>query len=551
MLRTNLHESKEQYRIYRHMGLIEFDKYFGTAEDVFLHNIDTFYYSVMLDEDFSDQSEDNTVLRMREFFQQFRDCLSLEETVEFPSENAILKRLRIVIRTIPMYEFHVSFPEMFDIFIARTVPNSETPQLHVQIRSYMLWLKGAQDAYEETMTYIRALLKFFGFSLKQVQENRIDYCWHTNYFENPYRFLNIDNVAKSVVSRLTVLNQHAKLHGDEDYEIDYSSLGNIRSHKVFFRMYLKCKEVIEMNQKGFFFEIWRQKGLISLYDKEVFETCYLRQNCRWEYLYKAMLQFYVNHTPENPDDREEEYIRTRCQAILDDALKVNYDELKKFALTLVPMVTLVFNVEFATWRKFTSSFKIEKQHKNIVHGCAARIYDILDARKPILDYLTGEVVRFTKGTDKNKSRRELHPFWRCLRASNIKDPKRPEDWQTIVREYHHNLSLEKQKNRLQSSIATYSVYLKGQNEDSIMQDWIDTISSLNDNDMKKIAKFKLKKMQQLGEAAASSVVRPQRSLVLLDSETSEILSSCNYNTEDWINQDGIDDLENPGEDSNE
>lgn len=543
MIRTNLHYTKENYRIYHKMDQFEFDKYFASSEDCFLPAIDTFYYSVYVAEDFLETSENKNVLAMYEFFTRRKLQMSYDSSMPFPSRNPYLQKLLIMSRSMPLYEFHVSNPDLFDIFIARHVPNVDTPQIHVQLRSEMLWEMGARAAFDESMKYVTALLCFFKFKLEKVIENRCDYCWHTNYFDNPYRFLNIDNVAKSVVSHLTVVNQHAKLKGAEDYEIDYLGLGNIRSHKVFFRMYLKCKEVIEVQKKGFFFEIWYRKGLISAYDKEVFETCYCRENSRWEYIYKAMLKFYLDHVPEAEDD-EELYIQNKCQAILDDAMKVNYDDLKKFALQLVPMPTLVFNVEFATWRRFTGSFKVIQLPKNLKEGCAARVYDFLDATKAICTYLTADVVRFTKGTDPNKSRRDMHPFWRKLRDSIEKDVKLPEDWQDIIREYQRNISLEKQKNKMQCAISTYSVYQKGKNEDSIIQDWADALSSLNDNDFVKMAKYKEKKMQQLGEAAASRVVRPLRSLSIVDYETSEILSSATYhNAEDWISQDGIDEAD--------
>lgn len=540
MLRTNLEQSKEKYRIFSKMDQFEFDSWFGSSEHRFIHNIDTFYYSVFLANDWSEDTSDEAVKTAITYLSNLRDRLPFGESVIFKETDAILRNLQMVTVAMPMYEFHLTLPDQFDIFIARSLPNEATPQIHVQLRSEIIWLKGIKPAFEESLRYVKAFLHAFGLSLFLVQENRCDYCWHTNYFDNPYRFLNIDNIAKSVVSRMTVVNQHCKLKGNEDYEIDYVGLGNIRSHKVFYRMYLKCKEVIEMQKKGFFFQIWYEEGVISAYDKEVFEICYQRQTARWEYLYKAVLDFYLRHTPEAPEDDKEEFIRTKCQTIIDGVMELSYDKLKEFALSLCPQPTLVFNCEFATWRKFSSTFEIPILPQNIKYGSVARIYDYLDARKEMINYLTFDTVRFVKGTDANKARRKIHPFWNALRESNIKDKNREEEWTKLKREYNRNMNLNVQKNRMAKAVACYSVCSKGTDADSIAQDWIDAMASLNDNDMVKFAKHKQKRLLQLDDAAKASVVRPVRSMVLIDAETSEVLTEADYSTEDWLNQGDID-----------
>ena len=65
--------------------------------------------------------------------------------------------------------------------------------------------------------------------------------------------------------------------GSEDYEIDYVALGK-RSDKVFIRIYLKTREVIEQNYKPWFFQVWKMNGLINEYDKYVYEKCYEKKN---------------------------------------------------------------------------------------------------------------------------------------------------------------------------------------------------------------------------------------------------------------------------------
>ena len=47
---------------------------------------------------------------------------------------------------------------------------------------------------------------------------------------------------------------------------EYLALGNRKSNNIFFRSYNKTREVCEMKYKDFFFDIWKENGLISEYD---------------------------------------------------------------------------------------------------------------------------------------------------------------------------------------------------------------------------------------------------------------------------------------------
>ena len=49
--------------------------WFDFKQKKFLHNIDTFYYSVKLVEDFTNDSSDDSVLRFRKFFEQKKSIL--------------------------------------------------------------------------------------------------------------------------------------------------------------------------------------------------------------------------------------------------------------------------------------------------------------------------------------------------------------------------------------------------------------------------------------------------------------------------------------------
>ena len=70
---------------------------------------------------------------------------------------------------------------------------------------------------------------------------------------------------------------HTSKKGSEDYEIDYLALGK-RSQKVFIRIYLKSKEVVEKGYKPWFFKVWLFNGLINRYDLYCYEYAFLKHS---------------------------------------------------------------------------------------------------------------------------------------------------------------------------------------------------------------------------------------------------------------------------------
>ena len=170
----------------------------------------------------------------------------------------------------------------------------------------MLWIYGVNHAFEKSYEYVQSLAKKFGLSIAYAQENRIDYCWHSNYLSNPEQFFSLENFYKMRVDRFPDALTHTEKVGSDDYEIDYVSLGK-RSDKVFIRIYLKSKEVVEQGYKGWFFYIWFFNGLINRYDLYVYEECYKRKN--WKYMDLARINFYMEYGKDST-------IKDTCRKLL-------------------------------------------------------------------------------------------------------------------------------------------------------------------------------------------------------------------------------------------
>lgn len=481
----------------------------------FLHNIDTFYYSVTLNNDFAKDTSDDDVLYMRRWFnnnrpgQEFDGC----NVLNIPGTDEVL-----LFRDFSFSKYYkncIEVAEEFDIFIADMVPTSLTPQILVQIRSCSLWLNGVNKAYEKSIAVVKAICKYFNFSIQEVKENRIDYCWHTNYIQRPDLFFEPHRFAEMEVSRFKrVTFQYQLKKIDSQIENDYISMGS-RGDKCFVRFYLKSKEVIEQGYKGWFLRLWYFNGLINMYDLYVYERLFLCRN--WKKLDYYRLQFYI----EFGDD---ENVKKVCRDLCDSDT-VDYAAMKKLADQLTPTVTLVMNIEFQTSRKSTKSYCILENPRNEKYGVEKRIYDYLDNRKMITDYLTNDTLRLVKtGNDSNKARAEYTDFWNRLRNTKQIDVKMSKREEKLTRDYSRKLNKEMVKTRMTNSIVNYSLYSKGINEDDVMDDIVAAVVRLNDNDIEKMRHYKDKRRRLLNKQDFSETMEDaSMRYSLIDNDTGEIL----------------------------
>ena len=480
--------------------------WFDFKQRKFLHNIDTFYYSVKFHNDFTIDSTDHGVIQLRKFFKQKYELLTNNPKLEFLPVDFGSHKFRLNLRKFSfahMYTICLECPDWFDIFIAPLVPSgsdggaSVTCEIVIQIRSYMLWMYGVHDCFERSYSYVQAIAKQFSLSIDFCQENRIDYCWHSNYLTNPEKFFSLENFYKMRVDRFSDALTHTEKVGSDGFEIDYVALGR-RSDKVFIRIYLKSKEVIEQGYKGWFFYLWFFHGLINRYDLYVYEECYKRRN--WNYLNLARCAFYLEH---GNDDS----LKVTCGCLISGDLTMEEDSLQRFVDKLTPKVNLVMNVEYQTMRRHSKSYQLLPLHDNSNKAAAKRIYDYLDNRKLIIDYLTYYVLRLVEPSgDSNKSRRDLCGFWKALRSCRLVDMKVPPKQLKLVREYSRKLNADLVKTRAINSMVTYGFYQKGINNDDILEDVLEVLCTMNDNDMQKAIRYKNKRAQQFNAKELSGHV---------------------------------------------
>jgi hypothetical protein len=307
---------------------------------------------------------------------------------------------------------------------------------------------------EESFGKVESLLAEYSCTVNWCRESRIDYCFHTNSISSISLLIKKDSRGK-VKNLHTNLDKY-KWNGDTRHEKDgtvhvddYLAYGSRGSNNVLARIYNKVKEVIEQGYKGFFFQIWYDKGLISYYDKWCMEHAFPHKNM--DYLAKASLEFYVEHGTDpirrqryrellnNPKSTMENF---RCEA------------------SFMPKITTVLNIEYETKRKFyynsddfINRFKLNENRGDIKKPME-RIYKILDYRDLFLNYLTSKTLAFHKG-EKEDGEIKFLPWWERLR--NTKHDGMKVDGK-LLREDSCELDKRAVQKRMVNSLASASVY---------------------------------------------------------------------------------------------
>jgi len=508
-------------KIYKELNKNDLTNWFDFKKGKFLHNIDTFYYSVKLVNDFTRDTDDKACLNVRKFFKDkidrtgFNSCVPL--IIPGLNEQLNIRPFHFA----GFYNINIECPELFDIFIADTVPTGEdgvsvTSEIIVQIRSYLLWQYGCTKAYEYTAEVVKKICEHFNLMILEFKENRVDYCWHTNYIQNPEKYFRIDNLAKMQVSQYRRVKYEYAFKPNDEYENDYIALGK-RSDKCFLRIYLKSKEVVEKGYKPWFFKEWLLNGLINRYDFYVYELAFKKQS--WKYVDKARLQFYMEYGSDS------EQIKL-CAAILSGELEKNDDYIAKLADSLTPRITLITNIEYQTTRRMSKSFNLKPFSNNEDKGEERRIYDYLDNRYLITEYLTHSTFRLVKReNDVNKSRCDYTEFWKALRSCKMVDVKKSPKDLKLIRDYTRNINKEIVKKKMMSSAVTYSLYTKGINEDEVINDVADVLLRLNDNDIYEMRKIKDKRVKQFNNILLKDSLSnlPEKRFTVIETDTGEMI----------------------------
>ena len=475
---------------------------FGLSLNKSLHHIDTLYYSVNLNEpkDIVKLQRDNNLPdNLLRLLQTLRECKDIVR--DFSGGNApMFGDLEMTNMSFSMYEYCVSLPECFDIFISSFLPNEETPRVVVQLRSRYLVLEGPKAAIEKSFRALREFLSPFGLLPVRVRENRIDYAFHTNLIQNPDKFFDDDKLRLHLK---TNLRKYSKYGDTKEFSLDTLNLGRRKSNSVFFRAYNKGREVIEMNYKAFFIERWYREGLISSFDKYVYETAYRMKAYRSGILI-GRLKWYLEYGTNDE-------LKELCvNLIASDYIRSdNFDAIEKQIHNVIPEPTLIFNIEFQCKRKFFHTcaewigFKtVLVEHFEVKEGqavdgnlclpqfCDPLLHDLFGlifSSREIIDYLTGfgNVVAFVQDrhmpfADFKALGEPYLYWWRRIRSTPI-----DYGFSTLVdlyRKYDSDVTMDRTRRLFEGQVARLSIMKQRSIEPRpFIEDIADALCVLNDN----------------------------------------------------------------------
>lgn len=445
----------------------EQELYFSHTRSSYIPHIDTFYYSCFLKGDDKDNPSEN-IVNFIKFLKEAKcevDNAKDDIWLDF-DKDVLFKRGRYKI-----YDFKLGKNQFFDIFVCSSLPNNSTPRVHIQLRSIGLWGVGEYDLINESYDYISSLLSDYDIEIIRTKENRVDYCYHTNSIQSPFKFYSDNNLKKHLRSTLSIYQKVGDIFPGE-ITIDYLSLGQRGSNNIFFRSYNKVQEVVKENYKGFFIDLWYNMGLISFYDREVYTYAYDKKS--YKAIWFGMLEFYIKYGKNKM--RVDYFIKLR------DDPNTTYDDVKKLLEGFLPNPTLVINIEFQTMRKF---YYYADDIIDSLPICSEldkpqllRLYQILDNRKIFLDYLTSTTVSFVKDNKVSSKDIVYQDFWKRLRSLKLDKIVN----MNFSRSYDKNLNYDILVSKLKSTLASLSLY-KGFDNTDINDDMSLLFSILNDNDM--------------------------------------------------------------------
>lgn len=441
--------------IYDEFSEHEKQQYFSCTEKKVIYNIDTLYYSMSLNEEQKEQI-DRLIQHLAE---QKQEYIAGNKDIQ-------IKELSFMPVSFSIYEYCLRLENMYDIFIGRYLPNYQTPRIIVQLRSIGLWADGAKTMIQTSSKKVIDILKDFKIEVLSINENRIDYAFHTNIIQNTTKYFSDRNMKNSLKTELEIYHKVGTI--SDKIEIDYLSLGNRKSNNVFFRSYNKTREVIEKNYKGVFIEIWHRNGMISNYDRWVLERAY--QISTYNGLEVARIEWYLNYG--NSESLKKSLIDLKKKYYTNSD---NHEFLKRQLCGVLPAVTMITNIEFQTKRKFYKTMddfilhlKCSVDKDNLYN----RIFKIIENPKSFTDYLTGVTVKFVSGD-------EMASWWKRIRSVKIKSLDNSE----VYRSYIRKLDKDKLLQRTAGTIASNSIYRNNVNDNDFTEDVSDLLCSLNDNDM--------------------------------------------------------------------
>ena len=466
--------------------------YFSIKEKAVSHHIDTLYYSVYIKED-EVNIRDKRILVFLQSLREAKEAKlsSVSDEVTFFGFSVGAFGAAI---SAGMYMNRLSFGEDFDVFISDYIPNLQTPRIQVQLRTRSLVLDGLYGSIQKSFDMIEDLLLAFGLEIGEIVENRIDYAFHTNAIQKPMEMFSDESLSEHLITSFREVWKHIWItnHKDDFFDLDYIALGSRKSNNVFFRAYAKAKEVVQLNYKGFFFEKWRARGLISRYDQFVYEKAYELKSFKTGCLV-GRIEWYLRYGKnEELKDKLSKLLKS-CNVNSD-----NNSHIESEIKGILPPPTVVLNLEFETKRKFYTKLDDYISNYEFVHKGdipLKRLYKVLSLRREIIDKLFTDVVRFVENRYDSES--SEMDFWKRIRRVKIEDQP-DKSFLDLWYSYSRNLDVRRAKRSFSSNLAGLAMIKRNEaSESSFSEDIWEAFTLLNDNSIIELSESRSKVLSRV------------------------------------------------------
>lgn len=450
-------------KMYKELNNDKQHEYFNLLREKYLHNIDNIYYSCFIEDDDSENKSVNN------FIDDLLECkeIMIRNYEEVPFKYGLVYEAK----RHATYGLCITNKDRYDIFVDEYYRNDKTPRILIKIRAMPLWLEPIHDVVEEALKVIDKVLGDYKLKVLCTRENRIDYCYHTNYIQSPRKHFKDKVLEDTLVTTMKSYKVQGKIirqFKKTTLTKDYLSFGNRSSQNVFIRIYNKTREVVEQGYKPFFIYKWYEHKLISYYDKYCLEYAFEHKD--YDKIHTGRLNFYLEHGQDST-------IKKTIRNLLSDSETTRQD-IEALANLYLPKVTIICNIEFETKRKFYYYSDKQINMLSVLDKSEGkdkrldRIFKIIDNRVLFLDYITHKLMTYEKNG-------KTCSWWKRLQSCKIESVSSKKD--ELAREYSKQLNEKLVKRKFINNVASLSVY--GDNVDTDFTiDICDVLTNMNDND---------------------------------------------------------------------
>lgn len=456
----------ESSEIYNEFSSEEREKYFGLNYKAVRSHIDTLYYFIRISGDMVNV-QDERFLTMLTVLGYLKDQKKSDYSaiVDFHG-------LSVEAAGYSIYEYRLSYPEMFDIFISSYIPNEHTPRIVVQLRTRSLVLEGPYDAVRNSLKYVKEILSEYDLDISLVDINRLDYAYHTNLIQSPIKYFGDERLKQNLCSTMRKYTKVGTI-GD-DLTLETLSLGQRKSNNIFFRAYDKTCEVVEKGYKSFFIEKWKEDRLISEYDYYVLMYAY-ELNSYVAGIHLGKMNWYLEYGKNEDLKNEFRELIAKYHVKTDDNR-----QLDKKLHGVLPEITLIMNIEYQTKRKFYMEI-VDSLASVSVLDCEPelrKVFSVIAYRAAIQKYLTTETVCWVE--DRKAKEKKPLDWWKRIQQCKIESDG---EYAALVRKRDLNADIKKTERKFKQTLAHLQIIRnKSTAERQFHDDLCDALCYFNDND---------------------------------------------------------------------